>query len=33
MHFKLRAYNDNGTAGIVYTLTEKVLTETTLLTL
>ena len=32
MHFKLRAYNDNGTAGIVYTLTEKVLTETTLLT-
>jgi hypothetical protein len=29
---ELRTYNDNRTAGIVDTLTEKVLTETTLLT-
>ena len=32
MHFEFGAYNDNGTAGIVNTLTEKVLTEATLLT-
>ena len=33
MHLQLRAYDDNRTRGIVHTLTEKVLTETSLLTL
>ena len=32
MHFKLGSYYDNGTAGIVDTFTEEVLSETTLLT-
>ena len=32
VHLQFRSYNDNGTAGIVNTLTEKVLTETALLT-
>ena len=31
VHFQLRANNDNGTAGIVNTLTEQVLTEAALL--
>ena len=31
-HFQFRTYNDNGTGGIVHTLTEEVLTETALLT-
>ena len=30
VHFKFRAYNDNGTAGVVNTFTQKVLTETAL---
>ena len=33
VHFQLRADNDNGTAGIVNTLTEQVLTEAALLAL
>ncbi len=33
VHLQLRTYDDNRTRGIVHTLTEKVLTETTLLTL
>ena len=33
MHLKLRSYDDNGTSGVVYTLTEEVLSETALLTL
>ena len=33
VHLKLWTYDDNRTSRIVYTLTEKVLTETTLLTL
>ena len=33
VHFKLRAYNDNRTSGVVNTLTEQVLTEASLLTL
>ena len=32
VHFKFRAYNDNGTAGVVNTFTQKVLTETALFT-
>ena len=32
IYFKLRTYNDNRTSRIVNTLTEKVLTETSLLT-
>ena len=32
IHFQLRAYYDNGTAGVVNTFTEQVLTETSLLT-
>ena len=32
VHFQLRSYNDNRTAGIVNTLAEQVLTETALLT-
>ena len=33
VHLQLRAYDNNRTRRIVYTLTEKVLTETPLLTL
>ena len=33
IHIQLRSYDYNGTSRIVYTLTEKVLTETSLLTL
>ena len=33
MQFQLRTYNDNGTARVVNTLTEQILTETALLTL
>ena len=33
IYLKLRAYNNNRTSGIVNTLTEKILTETSLLTL
>ena len=32
VHFQARTDNDNGTAGIVYTLTQQVLTEASLLT-
>ena len=32
MEFQFRAYDDNGTAGVVNTLTQEVLTETALLT-
>src|SRR5699024_11322724 len=32
VHFEGRAYDDNRTAGIVDTLTEQILTETSLLT-
>ena len=33
VHFQLRAYHDNGTAGIVHALAQQVLAETPLLTL
>ena len=33
MHLELRSDDDNGTSGVVYTLTEEVLSETALLTL
>ena len=33
MHLKFRSDDDNGTSGVVYTLTEEVLSETALLTL
>ena len=33
VNLKFGSYHDNGTSGVVYTLTEKVLTETSALTL
>ena len=33
VNLQLRTYYDNGTSGVVHTLTQKVLTETSLLTL
>ena len=33
INLQFRSYDDNGTSGVVYTLSEKVLTETTLLSL
>ena len=33
IHFQVGSYNDNGTSGVVNTLTEQVLTETSLLAL
>lgn len=32
IEFEFRTYDDNRTTGVVYTFTEKVLTETTLFT-
>ena len=32
-HFEFRANDDDGTSGIIHTLTEEILTETSLLTL
>ena len=33
IHFQFRTYNDNGTSGVVNTLAQQVLTETSLLAL